>query len=168
MKYSVEIILLVVLISLMYYRVNLLTVMASSNLGKLVLVGFVVMLHLVCGTNCSILAALIVIVVLHNKTEGFQEGNDEEGETGKNEGDNEKEDDDSSKTEPTPEEVADAAKEKTEEGEEAGGEDEEENVDNLEVKETFISMSDLDRLFKTDSIKNTLDSTGEKIKSFMG
>tara|TARA_B100001093_G_C26625462_1_gene926559 strand:+ start:133 stop:633 length:501 start_codon:yes stop_codon:yes gene_type:complete len=166
MKYSVEIILLVVLISLMYYRVNLLTVMASSNLGKLVLVGFVVMLHLVCGTNCSILAALIVIVVLHNKIEGFQEGSDgeEDGETGKNEGDEEKEDDDSSKTEPTPEEVADAAKEKSEEG---NGEDEE-DVDNLEVKETFISMSDLDRLFKTDSIKNTLDSTGEKIKSFMG
>lgn len=164
MKYSVEIILLVVLISLMYYRVNLLTVMASSNLGKLVLVGFVVMLHLVCGTNCSILAALIVIVVLHNRTEGFQEGKDD-GEAEEKEEGEEKEDDDSSKTEPTPEEVSEAAKEKSEDGE---GEEDEEDEENLEVKETFISMSDLDRLFKTDSIKNTLDSTGEKIKSFMG
>ena len=122
MKYSVEIILLVVLISLMYYRVNLLTVMASSNLGKLVLVGFVVMLHLVCGTNCSILAALIVIVVLHNRTEGFQEGKDDEESEEKEEGE-EKEDEDSSKTEPTPEEVSEAAKEKSEDGE--GEEDEE-------------------------------------------
>lgn len=159
MKYLVEIILLVVLISLMYYRVNLLTVMASSNLGKLVLVGFVVMLHLVCGTNCSILAALIVIVVLHNKMEGFEEKSEMDDDKEKDEND---EKDDDSKTEPSAKEVVEASDEKKEKDEE-----ESEDEENLEVKETFISMSDLDRLFKTDSIKNTLDSTSEKIKSFM-
>ena len=159
MKYLVEIILLVVLISLMYYRVNLLTVMASSNLGKLVLVGFVVMLHLVCGTNCSILAALIVIVVLHNKMEGFEEKSEMDDDKENDEND---EKDDDSKTEPSAKEVVEASDEKKEKDD-----DESEDEENLEIKETFISMSDLDRLFKTDSIKNTLDSTSEKIKSFM-
>ena len=166
MKYLVEIILLVVLISLMYYRVNLLTVMASSNLGKLVLVGFVVMLHLVCGTNCSILAALIVIVVLHNKMEGYEDKNPNKNSKKDNKDEDEDEDsddEDESKTEPSAKEVVKSAKKKQEDDDE----DEEKNEENLEVKETFVSMSDLDRLFKTDSIKNTLDSTSEKIKSFM-
>ena len=77
--------------------------------------------------------------------------------------DEDSDDEDESKTEPSAKEVVKSAKKKQEDDDE----DEEKNEENLEVKETFVSMSDLDRLFKTDSIKNTLDSTSEKIKSFM-
>ena len=54
MKYTVEIILLIVLVALMYYKDNLLD-MSKTQFGKLFLILLVVLLFITCNINCAIL-----------------------------------------------------------------------------------------------------------------
>ena len=80
MKNYIEILLFIILVVCVYNgECQLLADMMNNSLGKVLMLGLVVILLSCCGKTSGILAALIYIFILHqHRREGFQEGVDEE------------------------------------------------------------------------------------------
>ena len=64
----------VLLLFLMYYTPQELKNVANTSMGKLVLVVLLAYLALTCDNACSIIFAVIIIVLLHETKEGFGAG----------------------------------------------------------------------------------------------
>ena len=71
MKFPIDLVLISLLIVLMYYQPDILTSLTTSVLGRMVAVCLVAHIALAYGRNAGLLAALIFILLLHNKREGF-------------------------------------------------------------------------------------------------
>lgn len=169
MKYTVEIILLIVLVALMYYKDNLLTDMSKTQLGKLFLILLVVLLFITCNVNCAILGALVVIVIMHNSISEGMENNEEEKQekadaaadvaaelTGGDDEKAEKEEDEKTGIE----------EEEEEEDADAGGSPIEDDVDEgFGVRENYESYTprDLERVLHLSGESATLNSTAENL-----
>lgn len=170
MKYTVEIILLIVLVALMYYKDNLLTDMSKTQLGKLFLILLVVLLFITCNVNCAILGALVVIVIMHNSMSEGMENEDKEQENadaaadiaaeltgGTEEEEKEKEDETTGLEDEEEEEEADAAGAPIE--------------DDLDIEEPFgvresyenYTPRDLERVLHLSGESATLNSTAENL-----
>ena len=82
MKNYIEILLFIILIVCLYNgECQLLGDMMNNHLGKVVMLGLVVLILSCCGKTAGVLAALIYIFILHqHRREGFEEGVDEEDE----------------------------------------------------------------------------------------
>ena len=80
MKNYIEILLFIILIVCVYNgECQLLGDMMNNHLGKVVMLGLVVLILSCCGKTAGVLAALIYIFILHqHRREGFEEGVDEE------------------------------------------------------------------------------------------
>jgi hypothetical protein len=80
MKNYIEILLFIILIVCVYNgECQLLADMMNNHLGKIVMLGLVVLILSCCGKTAGVLAALIYIFILHqHRVEGFEEGVDEE------------------------------------------------------------------------------------------
>ena len=171
MKYTVEIILLIVLVALMYYKDNLLTDMSKTQLGKLFLILLVVLLFITCNVNCAILGALVVIVIMHNSmSEGMENEEDKEQEKadaaadiaaeltgGDEETAEEKEDETTGLEDEEEEEEADAAG--------APIEDDLDIEEPFGVRENYESYTprDLERVLHLSGESATLNSTAENL-----
>jgi hypothetical protein len=131
MKIPVELVLIVLLVVLLYQCPRLLKDITAHPLGKLVLLVAVVVITHVFGRNAGVVAALILVLLLHNLFEGMENKGDgeksDDGEDGKDskdsetEGDGEKSDADEDASGPTVE---------------RDGEEEEDSVDVGPVKTT--------------------------------
>ena len=80
MKNYIEILLFIILVVCVYNgECQLLADMMNNSLGKVLMLGLVVVLLSCCGKTSGILAALIYIFILHqHRREGFKEGVEEE------------------------------------------------------------------------------------------
>ena len=149
------------LILLIYKTPAFLSDISNSIFGRASLVIILSYILLYCDLSCAILFALIIIILFHNKMEGFNQ--DEEG---------------------FEQEEEDGEEDEEEDGEEDGGEDGEEVEDVISgeaVEEGFLgvnfalqtgnkalktmrrvithNLTDLDRLFKTNSEINSMAAT---------
>ena len=71
MKFPIDLVLISLLIVLMYYQPDILASLTTSVLGRMIAVCLVAHIALAYGRNAGLLAALIFILLLHNKREGF-------------------------------------------------------------------------------------------------
>ena len=167
-----------VLILLMYKTPTFLDDVTTSVFGRAALVIVLAYTLIYCEFSCSVLFALIIIVLFHNTLEGFKEGAGEEGAEGGKKKEKKK------KSNSAEEEEGD--EEGDEEGEEEGdaeGDDEGQEEGDEEGKEGFLginmisnkvlnknfigglrnnlkhNLTDFDRFLKTDSERNTISST---------
>lgn len=99
MKKYIEIILLIILMVCLYNgECELLADMMSNNLGKLFMLGLVVLILGAFGKTAGVLAAFIYIFILHqHRREGFEEGASLNLKLGDNEDDKDDEDEDDEK-----------------------------------------------------------------------
>ena len=72
MKLTMDLVLILLLIVLMYYQPTILTSLTSSVLGRIVAVGCIAYIAILYGRNASLMAALIFILLLHNRREGLE------------------------------------------------------------------------------------------------
>jgi hypothetical protein len=93
-----EIIYGLLLLSVFYVQPNFLKTMASTFLGKVVFVLFVILSGMMYGNNVGLISAFIVVLLLHSYHEGFENGeenveneNDRVGKEGEVEGENDEE-----------------------------------------------------------------------------
>lgn len=168
MKYTVEIILLIVLVALMYYKDNLLTDMSKTQLGKLFLILLVVLLFITCNVNCAILGALVVIVIMHNSMSEGMENEEEKQEKADAAADVAAEltGGDDEKAEKEEDEKTGIEEEEEEEDADAGGSPIEDDVDEgFGVRENYESYTprDLERVLHLSGESATLNSTAENL-----
>ena len=170
MKYTVEIILLIVLVALMYYKDNLLTDMSKTQLGKLFLILLVVLLFITCNVNCAILGALVVIVIMHNSMSEGMENEDKEQEKADAAADIAAEltGGDEEKAEEEEEEKTGIEEEEEEEDADAAGapiDDEAGPEEAFGVRENYESYTprDLERVLHLSGESATLNSTAENL-----
>ena len=71
MKFPMDLVLISLLLVLMYHQPSVLTSLTTSVLGRMMGVGLIAHIALVYGRNAGLLGALIFILLLHNKQEGF-------------------------------------------------------------------------------------------------
>ena len=70
MKFPIDLVLISLLIVLMYYQPDILASLTTSVLGRMIAVCLVAHIALAYGRNAGLLAALIFILLLHNKRKG--------------------------------------------------------------------------------------------------
>jgi hypothetical protein len=156
------------LILLMYRTPAFLTDITTSIFGRAALVIVLAYTLIYCEFSCSVLFALIIIVLFHNTLEGFKEGIDITEMTDENkEGSEDGEEDDGEDDEE--EEEGEGGGEE-EEGE-GGGEEGFLGINMISKKvmnKNFVgnlrnsltnNLTDLDRYLKTRSEKNTMGAT---------
>ena len=73
MKTQVEMILVLFLVVLMYYKPQCLLDLTESFLGKIILLSVVLVIASEFGRNSGILIALIIILLMHTKQEGLRD-----------------------------------------------------------------------------------------------
>ena len=72
MKLTMDLVLILLLIVLMYYQPTILTSLTSSVLGRIVAVGGIAYIAILYGRNAALIGALIFILLLHNRREGLE------------------------------------------------------------------------------------------------
>ena len=72
MKLTMDLVLILLLIVLMYYQPTILTSLTSSVLGRIVAVGAIAYIAILYGRNAALIGALIFILLLHNHREGLE------------------------------------------------------------------------------------------------
>lgn len=91
------------LVGLMYHTPAFLKELSNNILGKLLLVVALAYITVRCEFACAVVFALIIIVLMHNTTEGFKEGrknkDDDEKESDEKESDDKKKSPDDKKAE---------------------------------------------------------------------
>jgi len=72
MKFTIEIVLIAILVMLMYYNPAELSVFVSSVLGKIVSLVIISYIAVTYGRNTGLLAAFIFILLMHHEREGLE------------------------------------------------------------------------------------------------
>lgn len=72
MKLTMDLVLILLLIVLMYYQPTILTSLTSSVLGRIVAVGAIAYIAILYGRNAALIGALIFILLSHNHREGLE------------------------------------------------------------------------------------------------
>ena len=88
------------LVGLMYHTPNFLRELTNGLLGKVLLVVALAYITVQCDFSCAVIFALIIIVLLHNTKEGFEDGKKEKKEDEEEEDDEDEEDDKKRKKSP--------------------------------------------------------------------
>lgn len=77
MKYSIELVLIVVLVIVMYFRPGYVRRLTEHPLAKLLMIGVLVIMTHMFGRNAGILTALIMLLMMHNVFEGMENKDDD-------------------------------------------------------------------------------------------
>jgi hypothetical protein len=161
-----EIIYGLLLLSVFYVQPNFLKTMASTFLGKVMFVLFVILSGMMYGNNVGLISAFIVVLLLHSYHEGFENGEEGKEDEAKAEENENEEDEKEDENEEDEEEDDNEKNEEETNNVTQGGNDlitQEEMMKPTNSKEVDIANMDMDKAKEGDL--EPVDST-KNIESF--